>query len=219
MNSHEIRHETWCTLWLVKLFPLLATGNVGVEQAGPYPEPRDMISSQDGRRQRMPMLRRRHYPRESHRATCIDMFVPHEIAHWRASWCEVHDFQDGVCGARSIHEDSNFNCARVDGIALFLESSFPQKVSCLAVSSVNSDEYFPAASAAVSYVASISKSRKWRLSIVAPCCFQTRFFIEAAFKREQQMCKEEGINIDLKFQDESRGGFGFGHYPGQSEIS
>ena len=133
--------------------------------------------------------------------------------------CEVHDFQDGVCGVRSIHEDSNFNCAAVDGIALFLESSFPQKVSCLAVSSVNSDEYFPAASAAVSYVASISKSRKWRLSIVAPCCFQTRFFIEAAFKREQQMCKEEGINIDLKFQDESRGGFGFGHYPGQSEIS
>ena len=88
--------------------------------------------------------------------------------------CEVHDFQDGVCGARSIHEDSNFNCARVDGIALFLESSFPQKVSCLAVSSVNSDEYFPAASAAVSYVASISKSRKWRLSIVAPCCFQNQ---------------------------------------------
>lgn len=30
-----------------------------------------------------------------------------------------------------------------------------------------------------------------------------QFFIEAAFKREQQMCKEEGINIDLKFQDNS----------------
>ena len=29
---------------------------------------------------------------------------------------------------------------------------------------------------------------------------QLRFFIEAAFKREQQMCNEEGITIALKFQ-------------------
>ena len=92
----------------MKLFPLLATGNVGVEQACPYPEPRDKISSQDGRRQRMPMLRRRHYPRESHRTTCFGMSVPHEIAAFtRLFFCEIHDFQDCVCGVKSIHEDSN----------------------------------------------------------------------------------------------------------------
>ena len=61
----------------MKLFPLLATGNVDVEQAGPYPEPRDMIFSQDGRRQLMPMLRCRHYPRENqHANSCQELSVP-----------------------------------------------------------------------------------------------------------------------------------------------
>ena len=36
------------------------------------------------------------------------------------------------------------------------------------------------------------------------CLLAVRFFIEAAFKREQQMCKEEGIVIELKFQDSQR---------------
>ena len=82
----------------MKLFPLLATGNVDVEQAGPYPEPRDMIFSQDGRRQLMPMLRCRHYPRENHLATFIKMFVPHGIAaltgHLLVAdfFCAVDDF-------------------------------------------------------------------------------------------------------------------------------